>query len=220
MSDGSQHGAFVFRLINSCERRFGERLFGHRLVGKGDWRSHFFCKFGEYGCSFGLRFAYHHRHALLDNARLFGGDFFECVAQNVGVVEADIGDDRHHRRNDVGAVEPTAKSHLHNGHIYLFFSEIGECQCGCYLEKRRLHLVDRLPILAHKIDNALFCYHLAIDANPLAKVVQVRRCVESHPIASALQHRRQQVCRGAFAVGACHMYGFVAAVRMPKMCVE
>lgn len=189
--DGSQRGALVFRLVDALERTVGQCVCGHRLVGENDWRANLGGACGEYGRGFGLRFAYHHRREGLDDARFFGGYFFERVAQNVGVVEADVGDDRQCRRNDVGAVAPSAKPYFHDGHVHLPFREVGERQRGRYLEKRRLHLVDERLVLAHEIDYALFRYHVAVDADAFAEVAQVRRRVEPDPIARALQHRGQ-----------------------------
>ncbi len=57
------------------------------------------------------------RHARLDDAALLGSDLGQRVAQQLCMVEAQAGDDRHQRRQHVGGVEPPAQSHLNDSNI-------------------------------------------------------------------------------------------------------
>ena len=51
------------------------------------------------------------------------------------MVERDVGDDGEQGRDDVGAVKPTAQSHLDDGDVNLLFGEILEGQGRGQLEK-------------------------------------------------------------------------------------
>ena len=61
-----------------------------------------------------------HGAAGLDDARLFGGDGLHSVAQDLGVIQTDAGDDRRLRRvDDVGGVQAAAKAHLQHHDVAL-----------------------------------------------------------------------------------------------------
>ena len=139
---GGQHRFQIFCLVVAvqCARRQGSTW---QLVGKNNWCVGVCCLCDEYRRSFGLCFAHNYRHALFDDAGFFGGYLFDGVAQNVGMVEADVGDNRQRRRDDVGAIQPSAKADLDDGYIDLPLGEIEEREGGGYLEKRRLQCVDK-----------------------------------------------------------------------------
>lgn len=63
------------------------------LVGKGNRCVTFGGDTEEEGCCFGLGLAYHHWHALLDDTGFLAGYLLKCVAEELCVVKADIGDD-------------------------------------------------------------------------------------------------------------------------------
>ena len=71
--------------------------------------------------------------------------------------------------------------------------------------------------LIDEIHHLLFGDHLAVDAYALAKILQVRRRVESHAIARLLEHRSQNVRHRPFAVGARHMNGVIVTLRIAQM---
>ena len=61
---------------------------------------------------------------MFDDARFLRGYLGECVAKELDVVEADVGDDTQDRCDDVGAVEPAPQAHLDNGEIDLLLSKV------------------------------------------------------------------------------------------------
>ena len=64
------------------------------------------------GQGFGLLLGHNHWHIGLDDAPFLVGDLGQCVAQQLGVVEAQAGDDRYQRRQDVGGIQPPTQPNL------------------------------------------------------------------------------------------------------------
>ena len=76
---------------------------------KGDWRSYLFRFVPEDGSYIAVScFANHDGNSCLDDASLLRCYLRKRVAQELNMVEADVGDDAEHRRDDVRAVEPAA----------------------------------------------------------------------------------------------------------------
>ena len=91
------------------------------------------------------------------------------------MVEADIGDNRQHRRDNIGTVESAPQTDLYDGDIYVLFGKIVECQRRSYLEKRRLYLLYKSLIFSNKGRNPLFGNHFPVDTYAFAEVFQMWR---------------------------------------------
>ncbi len=121
-----------------------------------------------------MGFPYHHRYVRLNNARLFGGYLRQCVAKELGVVEAYIGDDAKVGGDDIGAVEPSSHSHLYNRHVDLFSCKIVECQPNGHFKEAEMQRLHKVTVLLDKVGNTWLGYHLPIDADAFTEVHQMR----------------------------------------------
>ncbi len=81
--------------------------------------------------------------ARFDDARLLAGHVAAPVPRQVGVVLADVGDDRDVAVDHVGRVEQAEQAHLDDGHIDGDLGEPGERRRGEQLEVGRLHPRER-----------------------------------------------------------------------------
>ena len=72
----------------------------------------------------------------------------------------------------------------------------------------------------NKTDHLAFRNHLAIDADALAKIFQMRRCVKPHLVSGFLQNGSRNVRHRALAVGSRHMHGPEFQVRMSEITVK
>ena len=105
-----------------------------------------------------------------------------------GSIETDIGDDRHFRRDDVRAVEPSAKAYLYHSNVHFLLFKIKEGErCGEFKE-RRMERFKETALLLHKVDDTLFGDHLSIDADTLTEVNEMGRSVETYLITGLLKH--------------------------------
>ena len=76
-----------------------------------------------------------YRHAVLDDAGLLACNEGKRVAEELLVVERDVGDDAEVGADDVGAIQTASQADLHDSHIDLLLSEILEREGGCELEE-------------------------------------------------------------------------------------
>ena len=53
-----------------------------------------------------------------DDARLFGRYVCDGGAENIAVVESDVGDDAQDGLQDVRGIEPSSESRFHDGHFH------------------------------------------------------------------------------------------------------
>ena len=136
------------------------------------------------------------------------------------MVETDVGDDGEQGGDDVCAVESSAQSHLYYSNIYLLFLEVLERQGRCQFEERRVEGFEERTFLLHEVNDALFRYHLAVDANPLAEVNKMWTRIESYLVTCRLQDCSQSVTDRPFAIGTCNVYGLVRSMRMTEMLVK
>ncbi len=134
-----------------------------------------------------------HRRVGFDDACLLRGYLGQRVAQELHVVEADVGDDAEVRTDDVGAVEPSAQAYLHHGHVHPLLGEIIERHGGRQLEERGVQRLEERAVALHEIDHRLLGDRLPIHADALAEVHQVGRRVEPCAVACLLQDGRQRV---------------------------
>ena len=75
-------------------------------------------------------------------------------------------------------------------------------------------------IILDKINDILLGNVLAIHADALAEIHEVRRSVKSHAKAAFAQNTRQSVRNRAFSVGSGHVNRLVAAMRMTVVFIE
>ena len=92
----------------------------------------------EDGDIFGIigKFSVNEGDARFQNTGLFPGDESCSVAEMADVVKGDVGDDAQVGGYDVCTVEPAAKPHLNDCHIYLLLCKIGKCHSCGEFEKR------------------------------------------------------------------------------------
>jgi hypothetical protein len=138
------------------------------------------------------------------------------------MVFANARDGRDFRRDDVGAVEPTAQPGFDHGNIDLLIGEPGEGHGGEGVEasRGRPHLGDdrlELPGQARKLPVA---HHFAIDREPFADVDQMRAGVKADLIPAGLEHRGNHRASAAFAFGPGHMDGLDLVVRIAQFLEE
>ena len=190
------------------------------LLRKNDRRRHFAGFSLEYAACFVRRFADDHRHAFFDDARFFAGDGCQRVAQQRRVVVTDVGDDAGAGRDDVRAVEPSAQTRFHYRDVAPAGGEVVERHGHGQLEKRRVNISARFEVFAREIEHGVAGYHFAVHPYALAEIDEVRRRVKPRFVAAPLQNGGKRVACRAFPVGACHVYGGVAAVGVPRKAVE
>lgn len=110
------------------------------------------------------------RYAELDDTGFFSGNLSECVAEEHGVVERDIGDDREARRNDVGAVEPSSQTHFDDGNVDFPIGKVLERHgCGQLEEGWRKGFEEDL-FFFYEIHYIAFLNALAVDADALPEI--------------------------------------------------
>jgi len=143
------------------------------------------------------------RHAGLDDAGLLERDERQRMAQQLDMVVAQAGDARDRRVNDVGRIQPAAQPHFEHGPFDALLRKVLECQRGHYLERRdaRRRLDDGLAAL-QQVDQLGLRHQPAVQADALAKGVQVRGGVQPRAIARSSQHRFDHRRRRAFALRA------------------
>ena len=87
------------------------------------------------GEGWGCCLTYDHRHSRLDDACFLGSYLREGVAEELLVVEADIGNDREVGHDDIGAVEATAETYFNDSNINLLFCKVEKGECGGQLKE-------------------------------------------------------------------------------------
>ena len=116
--------------------------------------------------------------AGLDDARLLLGDAPPPVAAAVGVVLADVGDDRHLAVRHVGGVPAPEQAHLDRRHVHRHLAEPGEAGGREQLEVRRP--LPEEPLVLQRLELAddpgelLGLDRLAVAGDPLGDVLEVR----------------------------------------------
>ena len=164
-----------------------------------------------------VRLAQHHGDALFDDACFLGSDLAQRIAQQLRMLHPHVGHHAQKGRYDVGGVQTAAQTRLDHGHLDLAVGEVVERHSRRRLEERKVELAHLGLMLIDEIHHLLFGDHLAVDAYALAKILQVRRRVESHAIPRLLEHRSQNVRHRPFAVGARHMNGVIVTLRIAQM---
>ena len=126
------------------------------------------------------------------------------------MVEVDPRDHGDLRSPHCRRVQPPAQTDLEDGHVDRFPREVVERQGRRRLEHRRVEARDECAERLDAVDHAVLRDRLAVDADALAKGDQVRRGVEAHAVAGALQHRGEHRRHRALAVGATDLHQAVA----------
>ena len=94
------------------------------LIGKQD-RSTTLLGSGNKGqLALDLTLADYYGGHLLDNPGLFAGNFFERIAQELGMIPTDVGDDTDQRTDHIGRIESAAHTHLNDRHIDLLTGKV------------------------------------------------------------------------------------------------
>lgn len=137
------------------------------------------------GALSGVGFSDEYRDARLDDARLFGRYVCDGGAENIAVVESDVGDDAQDGLQDVRGIEPSSESRFHDGHFHPRLGEAVESHCGRHLEVGEPPFGHLLSVPVEKGGDLLLRYHLAVHANALPEIVQMGRGVESRPVPAA-----------------------------------
>ena len=84
----------------------------------------------------GIRLTQHHRHALLDDTGLLGGDLAQRVTQILRMFEPHVGHHAHQRRDDVRGIETASKTRLYDRYLDITLVEVVECHGRGHLEER------------------------------------------------------------------------------------
>jgi len=160
------------------------------------------------------------RHAGLDDAPLLESDLGQRVAQQLGVVEAQAGDDRHQRRQDVRRVQPAAQANLDDGHVHRAGGEVVEGQGGDDFEPgdARRGLDGRAHAIhdgdERRLGDAAIGGVGRQDADAFAELTQVGRGVEADAQPSQPQAGGAHGRHRAFALGAGDVERREAGVRV------
>ena len=150
------------------------------LVRPKERCSLFLCNAAEHGSGFRCALADDYGRGGLDDAALLGGNLGERVAEQRGVLEADVGDDGEHGADDVGAVEPSAKPHFNHRHVYPGIGKVTQCHGGCDFKKRGTERLEETALLFHEVHHVLLAHRLAVHTDTLSEVHEVGRGVQSH----------------------------------------
>ena len=107
------------------------------------------------------------------DAGFLRGYLGQCVAQELGMVEADIGDDGNQRGDDVRAVQPSAQAYLDDSDVDVHVTEVLEGH-GCrHLKERGMERFQESALALNKINDIRLADWTAIDADALTKINQV-----------------------------------------------
>ena len=144
----------------------------------------------------------HHRDLGLDDPGLLGGDLPGRAAQQFRVVHPDRGDDRERGLDHVGRVEPPAQAHLDHRPLDLARGEVVEGQRRADLEEGAVLALGQARDQREAPRQPPLVGPLAVHADALAEVHQVRRGEEPGADPGLAQHALHQRAHRALAVRA------------------
>jgi len=137
---GEEGGGGVRALMRAGEARWG--ILGEVITenfADAVQRRRFFAGDGaDDGFGFQGHAAHHDRDARLDDARFFARNFFEGVAKEFLMVEADRCDDAQLGRDDIGGVEAAAEADFDEREVHFFVGKMKEGSGSHELEEGRL----------------------------------------------------------------------------------
>ena len=143
----------------------------HRLVLSEGYRRLHLLGFGlEDGTCLVVGLSDNHGYAFLDNTRLLRGNLSQRVAQELCVVETDVGNDRGDGGDDIGTVQPSSKSDFNHGNVYLLVAEILESHGRSNLEERGMKGFKECTFLFNELYHVVFADRPAVDADALGEV--------------------------------------------------
>ena len=177
-------------------------------------------RFLKHGPRFFIGFTHHGRYARLHDTCFLSGNFGTGVAQELGVVNADVGDDGKDGGDDVGAVEPSSQSHFDDSNIHLLLGEIVESHGRGQFKETGPQRFEKRPFILHKSCHIFLVYADTVHPDALSEITQMRRGIKPHFISRLLQYRGQRVRTRALAVGAGNVYAGIFPVRMSKMLIQ
>ena len=145
-------------------------------------------------------------HARLQDARLLEGDRGQAVAEETLVIERDRRQYRDDRALDhVGRIEPAAEPHLQQGCVRRRAAEGEKRRRRGDLEQRDRHVRVRPLTFLETGAQRIVLDQRARNPDALGEAHEVRRGVDVHAIAGALQAGAQRRHRRALAIGASDM---------------
>ena len=153
----------------------------------------------------------------LDDPSFFGRNGLKGVAEQLGMVEIDAGDDREQGiLDDVGGVQSAAQTHLQHHKVHPASPEIFKPDSGDQLEftRRSGQAVGLFPDKLRDFGQRLRRDRLTVHANALLKFPDERRCKKPCPVACRTQNRVRHGAKAAFAVGTGHMNAAVGVLRV------
>ena len=191
-----------------------------KLIRKQNWSTALFGSGDKGQLTLNLTLSNHNRSHLFDNTRLFTGNFFQCITEELSMIPADVGNYASQRTNHIGRIESATHAHLYDRNIDLLSRKIVESYRCSNFKKGGLNPIYRLTILLDKIDHLLFGDHLTVDFDSFPKIFQMRRCKEAGPITGRLQHGSQHMRHRTFAIGSCNMHAPETAMRFAEFLFE
>lgn len=132
-------------------------------------------------------FAYNHWHVWLDDACFLTGNLCQRVAQKLGMVETDVGDDGKHWGDDVGAVESAAQSYLDYGVIYLLLGKVFQSHGSGQFEEGWMEGFEEASVLLYEVDDILLRNAFAVNSDTLSEIYEMRGGVETYLVSLTLQ---------------------------------
>ena len=144
--------------------------------------------------------------AGFEDPGLFAGDGFDGVAQEVLVIQADLGNQRHGNGfwwQDVGRVQTPTQTGLQQHEVGRRLGEGEEGRGRRQLKEGSGHIAVGFLHARQHIEQSLVGNDLTVQLNPLGKAHEVRAGVDVDRLASGLQHGLEKSQRRALAVGAC-----------------
>ena len=109
-------------------------------------------------------------NASLGDTCLLSGDLSQGIAQELGMVEADIGDNAEQRRDDVGTIQPTAQPYLDHGNIHGLLLEILKGHRRGQFKERGMQRLKESPVPLHEIHHVGLARLLAIHPDTLPEI--------------------------------------------------
>ncbi len=142
------------------------------------------------------------RPAAAIDMGFFEADFFTRVAQPVGVVQVDAGDDGDVGIDDVDGIQASAQADFEHDRVQPRLREEAQNGQRGEFKIRQRHIAARGFDGLELRDEVLVGGDLAVDAGTLVEVDEVRRGVQAHLVASRKQDGLEHGTGGTFAVGA------------------
>ena len=143
--------------------------------------------------------------AFLDDASLGVCDFFQCIAQQFGVIQTDVGDNSNFGHlDDVGSVIFAAQTDFQNDDVALLALEVFKRNAANQFELcgRFFHSVSqRLNVFCNRND-ILIADLLTVDLHTLMETVNIGRGVQTGAVTCLLQNRCSHSSGTTLAVGA------------------